>query len=114
MPTTCDHPLPYYNQDLTTYHDATTCYYNTTYHDATTSYTYCGPTSGLPTTTCGGPALPTGRHHQPCEGGAGGYTPPHCQEEGCPGPRTSWRSLQAPPPSGKGATWPPIAAPVPM
>ena len=124
MPTTCDHPplyyncVLYYNFDLTTYH-----VYNTTYQDATTYcanstycdvYTYRDPASGLPTTTCGRPALPTGRHHQPCEGGAGGYTPLHRQEEGCPGPRATWWSLQAPPPPGKGATWPPTAAPLPM
>ena len=84
MPTTCDHLLPHYNQDPTTYHDVTTYYDN---------YTYRDPASGLPTTTCSRPALPTGRHHQPCEGGAGGYTPLHRQEEGCPGPRATWWSL---------------------
>ena len=120
MPTTCDIPLYHYNYCVLMYYycvSTTKCDHYTTYCDATTattSYTYLGPTSDPPTTTCGGSPLPKGRHHQPWEGGTGGYAPPWCQEEGCPGPRTTWRSPKAPSaPPGKGATWPPTAAPLP-
>ena len=116
MPTTCDIPLYHHNYSVPTYYHY--CDYYTTYCDTatttTTSYTYPSPTSDPPTTTCGGSPLPSGRHHQPTEGGTGGYSPLWCQEEGCPGPRTTWRSPKAPSaPPGKGATWLPLAASLP-
>ena len=98
MPTPCDHPLPCNNCDHTTYYDFCTNKRDVT--TTTTCYLHFGPASGPPTTTCGGPVLPPGRHHQLWEGGPGGYTPPRGQEEGYTGPRTSWRPLQAPSPPG--------------
>ena len=81
--------------------------------------TDCEKPPGLPTTTSGRPVttatapLPTGRHHQHCGGGGSGCAPLWHQEEGCPGPAACQWSWQAPPPSGKGAPWPPITVPPP-